>query len=305
MKGNYPVHVAARPQQIALWKNIFTEVFDGVSKLESNPDAILTLIPTPTKQFLQGTDQDISQAMSTIFAGFGAQASQFDCPHILIGHFNVKGSKLPSGEVRIGMDIETSVDQMNLGNFSLGCLGHIHIEQCLGEKHFFSGPIYATKIDEIGPKGFWIHEFNNSTIPESTFIETPHKKLVRIINNFTDGMSIDEFPGILNGACQLNDVEGAYVRYDITVWQDEAGQVDKEQIKEDFKLAGAVDVDIRIIRLPRQTVRAEAVLKAENLRDKIQKMAEIKGEEVSWSILVKAEALEGKPADELIKAVTG
>ena len=49
VKGNYPVHVAARPQQIALWKNIFTEVFDGVSKLESNPDAILTLIPTPTK----------------------------------------------------------------------------------------------------------------------------------------------------------------------------------------------------------------------------------------------------------------
>jgi exonuclease SbcD len=311
VKGDYPVHVASRPEQIYLIPDYSADKqghFVDIEHLYHPKDilSVLALIPTPTKQFLQGTDQDIGQAMSAVFAGFGAQAAEHDCPHILIGHWNVSGAVLSTGQVMTGRDIEISVDQMMLANPDLVCMGHIHKAQQLGDRTFYSGSIYRNNWGELEDKGFYLHDITETTCGRTVltnFVKTPTRKLVRIINNFTEEMPIDEFPGILMGACQLNDCEGAFVRYDITVWQDEAGKIDKQAIKEDFMNVGALDVDVRIIRIPRQTVRSEAVLKAETLRDKIQKMAEIKNEECSWSILTKAEALEAKPAEELIKAV--
>ena len=302
-RGKHFVHVASVPEQVFLTAG---DVYmrPGIGNIK--PNAVLTLIPTPTKQFLQGTDQDISQAMSAVFAGFGAQAAQHKAPHILVTHLNVNGCRLANGQIRTGMDIEVSVDQMNLGNFDLGCLGHIHIEQCLGEKYFFSGPIYATKIDEDGRKGFWIHEFPKTPMGvfSHRFTETPAKKLLRLHHDFVKDPPIDELDIVLY-QFERSEIEGSFVRCDFTVYQDEAGKISKETITSFYKSAGALDVDIRIIRVPRETVRAEAVLKADRLRDKIVKMAEIKNETVSEGILTKADQLEDMQADELIKAVAG
>ena len=88
------------------------------------------------------------------------------------------------------------------------------------------------------------------------------------------------------------DVRQAYARLDITVWQDQAREIDKDKLRRFFLAGGALDLDIRIVRVPRHNVRAEAVLKAERLRDKIRRMAELRGEEVEWSILAKADSLE-------------
>ena len=49
---------------------------------------------------------------------------------------------------------------------------------------------------------------------------------------------------------------------------------------------------VSIIRKPRETVRAEKVLEAETLPEKLEAMAELRGEEVSGSILEKATSLE-------------
>ena len=132
----------------------------------------------------------------------------------------------------------------------------------------------------------------------SNFIETPAKKMTRFSYDFTE-YDVKPLP------CEAEGVKDTYVRLDYKVWQDEAGAIDKDAITRELLSAGALDVDIRIIRVPRQNVRSEAVLKADRLRDKIQKMAELKGEEVEWSILMKAELLEDMVADELIATVSG
>jgi hypothetical protein len=88
------------------------------------------------------------------------------------------------------------------------------------------------------------------------------------------------------------EVDGAYVRYDVTVFQDEAANINKSDIEAYAKELGALDVDIRIIRIPRETVRSESVLKADSLRLKLLAMAELRGETISESVLKKADLLE-------------
>jgi hypothetical protein len=127
---------------------------------------------------------------------------------------------------------------------------------------------------------------------KSTFIETPCRKLARRSDDFTT-----DKPGEL---ISLDGMEGAFVRYDITCWQDAAAGFDKEAIRKSFMDAGAIDADIRIIRKPRQTVRSETVLKSETLRDKLIAMATLKEETVPESILLKADALENTPVNELV-----
>jgi len=304
VQGKRPIHVASTPTQLLLYGGKFyPTVSDGYSPSLGGftPDAVLSLIPQPTKQFFQtqagiaDSDKEIGAAMSALFAGFGAQAEQYHAPHVLVGHWNVSGSALSNGQTLVGLDIEISVDQMMLAQPELICLGHIHKSQKLGICAFYPGSLYHQSWGEMENKGFFIHEVQEDILDSSVFVETPTKKLTRFNHDFTNGSTQEEI--------RPESVTGSYVRIDYKVWQDEAGTIDKEAITERLKAAGALDVDIRLVRIPRQNVRSEAVLKTEHLRDKIQKMAELKGEEVEWSVLMKAESLEGRASEELIEAV--
>ncbi len=303
-RGKYPIIVATTPQQIYLEEGgLFDRPAGG-----KTPEAVITLIPQPTKQFFQtkagieAGDAEIGQAMSGLFAGFGAQAAAYPgVPHILVGHWNVNGCRLAGGQIRTGMDIEVSVDQMNMGGFTLGCLGHIHKAQTLGEKYFYSGPIYSTKIDEEGPMGFWIHNVVPEDCPIASghkFIETPCKRTVRIQDDLTVKSSDP------SNAFTAN-VSGVSVRYEISIYQDEAGEVDKEKLKSEFLSRGAVDVDIRINAVPRVNVRSESVLAAETLRDKLSMRAKLAGEEIDPIVLDMADVLEVTPTEDLLKMVMG
>jgi exonuclease SbcD len=277
-QGAHKIVVASNPDQI----NIRNEV-------------IISLIPQPTKQFFHSqsgiaeSNVEITQAMNGLFMGMGARASEYpDVPHILVGHWNVAGSKLSTGQVLVGHEIDIPYDSMMLADPDLICLGHIHLPQQIGDRAFYSGSLYSLNWGEMERKGFYIHTLDGKKLIESRFIETPTKKLVRFAFDQTStdpgiNMSFDE---------SLEYISGAYVRIDITTWQDEASKINKEELSESLKRYGALDVDIRIIRVPRQTVRSESVLKVNTLRDKIKAMAELRGETVSESVLHKADLLE-------------
>lgn len=289
VRGNYPVHVATNPEQIEM------------------AGAILTLIPQATKQFFQTSsdirqsDQEISAAMSALFAGFGAQA-EGKGPHILVYHGGISGAKVPNGYVPIGMEIEVSTDQMMLANPDLGCLGHIHQAQQLGDRFFYAGPIYATKIDETGPNGFWIHEIGSIFSVIHNFVHTPDKLRTRLEYDFTSNGPVENFLEVVKGL-PLEDTLNAWVRLDFKVWQDQAAVLDREKIRSYLVDSGALDVDIRIIRVPRQTVRSAEVLNFDRLRDKLRAMASMKSEEVGEGILSKADFLEDRQAEELLGEV--
>ena len=295
----YDVTVSSLPEQLYLYQGALYR-----RKMVGNlqPEAVISMIPQPTKRFFQSassiqtSDQEVGQAMSGLFMGF--RAGEYKCPHILVYHGGVSGARLPSGQISIGLDIEVSTDQMMLALPDLVCMGHIHQKQQIGDRSFYSGPIYATKIDEQGPNGFYIHHIPDD--PEEhrhVFIETPCKKTVRYTFDYTVSIKpLDD---------DAENVAGSHVRIDAKVWQDEVQKIDFDAMKSELLRWGAESVDIRIIRVPRENVRAEAVLKAESLREKVQRMAELRSEEIGLSVLLKAEALETKPADELFGAITG
>lgn len=297
-KGTYDVFVAARPVQVHLEDGFFFDRPAG----DRESECVVTLIPQPTKQFFQTesgikqADQEIGAAMSSLFAGFGAQASNYNAPHVLVYHGGISGAKISNGQTLTGMDIEVSVEQLDLTGADVHCCGHIHLPQKLGSHTFYSGSIYAKDFGELHPHGFFIHELDGHDVT-TRFIETPTKKLVRYRFNQTEGDKAVVFP--------FEEVAGAMVRIDLTTWQDEAGEIDRDSITANLKRWGAVDVDIRIIRRPRENVRSEAVLKVDRLRDKLVAMAELKNELISESMLQKADSLESMTADELINMMAG
>ncbi|MDP2643696.1 MAG: metallophosphoesterase [Desulfobacterales bacterium] len=283
------------------------------------PAAVITMIPPPTKQFFQsksdisGADQEIGEAMSGLFAGFGAQAAEYQSPHILVGHFNVAGSMLSNGQVRTGMDIEIGRDQIALAGADVVCMGHIHLPQQIGESGiFYSSSIYAVNAGEDHPHGFWIFDLDNPDkgYVARQFYETPCRKIVRFKEDFAtpDGvpaeysdvqyLSVSDGPG-------PGDHAGEHIRLDFTAWQDEVALIQKDAIIERFKQAGAESVEIRITPVPRVTVRAEAVLKAETLRAEIEAMANLRGEQVAPEVLDMADLLEGTPTEKLLQMMTG
>jgi len=244
--------------------------------------------------------------MNGLFAGFGAKASEFDCPHILVGHWNVSGSILPTGQVMTGKDIDIGFDQMMLARPDLIALGHIHKPQQIGDRAFYSGSLYPLTWGELEAKGFYVHTLDGHKLVESKFIETPIRKLCRVSADYTKEPLPEQCEGFayqLTSEIITSECEGASVRCDFTVWQDEAALIPKEGIKQLYLDAGALDVDIRINTVPRETIRAAAVMEAETLKDEFAEMAKIRGEEIDPEILSMAEKLETVPAEELLKTI--
>jgi DNA repair exonuclease SbcCD nuclease subunit len=300
-RGKNGIHVSSAPEQILLRQGDFYGHMIGSLK----PDAVISLIPQPTKQYfnqgnIQESNESISQAMNGLFAGFGAKAAEFPrVPHLLIGHWNVSGSKLSTGQVLTGQEIDISIDQMNFTNASAHLLGHIHMPQQLGDRTFYSGSLYPLSWGENHEHGFYIHEFDCDDLVKSEFVKTPCRKLVRFAVDLTTE-NIEYLDNFIIHHASTTDIKESYVRVDITTWQDEASKINKENITRQYLSYGAKDVDIRIIRVPRQNVRSETVLKVETLRDKLVAMAALNNETVPERILAKADALESTPAEDII-----
>lgn len=302
-RGKYDVHVSSMPEQIYM---IGEYLYDRPGIGNTKADAVLTLIPTPTKQFfgsdadIQTSNEQISQAMNGLFAGFGAKAADYPrVPHLLVGHWQVSGCKLSTGQVLTGQDISISVDQMSFTNASAHLLGHIHMPQQLGDRTFYSGSLYPLSWGENHEHGFFVHEFDCDDLVKSEFFKIPCRKLVRTTIDLTTE-SIEYLDNFIVHHASTADIKEAFIRVDITAWQDETGKINKEGITRQYLSYGAKEVDIRFIRIPRQSVRSETVLKVETLREKLVAMAAIKEENVSENILQKADELEAGIIEEAI-----
>lgn len=296
-RGMHDIRVASEPEQLYLSEGYLYSSLVGNKK----PGAILTMIPQPTKQYFKsdsgiaGTDQEISQALTGLFAGFGIKAEPYkSVPHILIGHWNVSGARLSSGQVMTGRDVEVNLDQMIMTGADLHLLGHIHAQQKLGDRTYYAGSLYHENWGEQEAKGFLIFDHVGEYEDDPRFVEVPCKRLARFVFDMTAGESIN---------VPAEQVAGAIVRIDVSAWQDETGLIDKDQITTRMKLWGAEVVDIRITPVPRVTVRAEAVLKADALRDKISRRAELVGDVIEEEKLQLADILEVTPSEQLVAGV--
>jgi DNA repair exonuclease SbcCD nuclease subunit len=311
IRAEYPVHIATRPQQIYLHSDgeIMDEVVNGYQL-----EAVISLIPAPTKKFFQtnsdikGSDAEIAQAMNGLFAGFGAKYQELvemygEMPHILVGHWNVTGSLISETQTLTGVDIEISKDQMALANADLVCLGHIHMHQLIGANIFFAGSIFRNNYGEMDEKGFYIHEITelSETARSLTpnFIKTPTRKLAKIESDLTVEGSLDEMDIVLYGF-EPEEIKDSVLRVTYKIYQDEAAKVDKKEVEDFYLSAGAKSVQVNFIRVPRENVRSQALLKLDTLREKLIENASLKNETVPESILIKADMLESMTHDDII-----
>ena len=144
----------------------------------------------------------------------------------------------------------------------------------------------------------------------SRFIKTPSRKRIKLSEDLTGAGVLADETGIplmemlLAGDAPV-DVKDAIVRIEFKIFQDEAAKINTNEIKASLISSGAKEVDIRVIRIPRENVRSQKLLRLTSLRDKLIEMAALKNETVPASILEKADRLEAEDADKIVQMIAG
>jgi len=325
MKAKYPIWVSEVPEMLYVYEGNIHNFPAGVGK---NPDAVISMIPTPTKKFfknddagIEQTDKEIGNAMSALFAGFGSQASKHECPHIMNAHFQVGGAYVSdSQQLKTGIDIEVSKDQLAMANADLLCFGHIHLAQEIMPNAFYSGEIRCMEYRKKPHKtGFYIHEIRKidgldmksketSVLRpvESRFIETPSRKLVKAEIDLIGKSPLSHtcLASYILDEIGIDHIKDASVKIEIKVYQNDVEKIDKKQIEETLIEDGsAADVDVHPIIIPRVNVRSEKILHLETLPDKLKEMARLNEDTVPDAILSKAHILETQTHEDIIKQI--
>ena len=304
--SQHNVFVAVSPCQAVLCNGILYSLEDH-PKYKPVDAALVSFVPTPTKRYWAdfmenpGSDDDLAAAMSPIFAGFGAVAEGYGCPHILVGHFSVRGAAINERQIMIGRDIEIGRDQIALARADVVCLGHIHMAQKIEPNIFYCGSLHRINFGEREDKGFYIHNLfqDGGGLQWSEFVRSPVKGLVRLDFDMVNPTAYD-----LAGV--VNRIAGADILVSIRNYADEAEKIDEGAIENFFLDRGALAVTMRIQRVPRENVRSENILVLSGLRDKVLEMARVNGEAAPpESVLLKADMLEAESADEVLDLVKG
>jgi DNA repair exonuclease SbcCD nuclease subunit len=100
------------------------------------------------------SNQMIQDAVKGIMTGFGAISADAKCPVIFIGHCNVSGAVLSTGQTLLGQDIIFSKHDLLLAQADYYALGHIHKAQEICPDMWYAGSIYHINFGEPEKKCF-------------------------------------------------------------------------------------------------------------------------------------------------------
>jgi len=309
IKGKYNIWVSEKPEQLYLLHDQICPV--GEDDYPSSILAVISAIPAPTKQHFQTdsgvaeSDEEIANAMSNIFSGFGASASQIKAPHIINGHFQIGSALISETQILTGRDIEISQDQISLANADLVCLGHIHYPQQIGKNIFYAGSIYRKTWGEMEEKGFYVHKVIGGFLPESTFLEIPTRKLIKFELDLTPSGAMDDRNEMITSFVvnNQNDLKDSKLKCVFTLFRDDRARINKKVIEDGFINYGVNSVSIDLVLLPRENVRSQDFLKLETLAEKLEEQAKIKDWDIPEGVIEKAELLESKSSEDIIKNI--
>ncbi|MDO9529665.1 MAG: metallophosphoesterase [Syntrophales bacterium] len=304
LKGKNSIFVTDRPEQVYL---LDSGQFVTNLATYDKPVALLSLLPSVTKanvvngngngnQSTQRSNEQTADLLRDILVAWGevnqsirlSRGSTSGIPAIMVGHFTVTGSVLPTGHQMIGKELELTVGDLRLAGANLVCLGHIHKSQSWGEISY-CGSITRLNYGDAGDhKGFYIHELSKQELA-SRFIETP-ARVMRVVKPMNDIPSTDDLGDIAAGDC---------VKLTFEISEEDLSKVNEEAIRQAALAKGAAEIKIEKIIIPKNTVRAEGISRLKNAEDKLRKWAELTGVEVNENMLKKLSDLEtiNDPAD--------
>ena len=332
VSGKNPIHVSTKPEQIYLRSRLVNKtvpahnVYSWVTETDiagtmipiNEIILIVTQIPAPTKEHWknrQGAEtdnQNIAQAMGSIFSGFGQAAKQFpQVPHILNGHFSMKGSKISETQTLPGTDISIDTETLSMAQADLCCLGHIHMAQGYGFPTiniFHSGSIYRKDFGEQGmDKGFYVHDICDDNEPNChEFVKVPTREMVQLDYDLikNDELLNDNFiwqvvQDII--ASPGTGKPGFWVKIKITLWIDDIRRINQSALKQGIVESGADNVILEINRVRRENSREETILRAELLVDKVRALAEHRCQPAPDGVFEMLEKVETLSAEDLVK----
>lgn len=259
----------------------------------------ISAIPYPSKSALmrwlpEGTDQDTSDAIANnalrqIIRGFAATHSETpDVPHILMYHGNVTGCRVESGQIMLGGDVMISAADLEESGADYIALGHIHGYQVLGTKCVYSGSIYHTDFGEVEPKYMVVGEISDEGATwEAVRLPSRPKVNVEALVLLTDEGHHDITITDMDALIASDDAD-VKIKYRIAE-SDVSGF--NEQALASF-VPDAYSVRYERIVLPRERVRAENIVEARTLREKLISYATVIDAELPEGVLAKADSIE-------------
>lgn len=304
--------------------NLFREEKQDPGSVE----AVVSMVPGITKKYwgsaadIEGADREISEAMGDIFGGFAAGFvdRMYNCPHILVGHFSVEGAVIMENQTMTGREVVVTADQLRMSGADLVCLGHLHKAQKIESNIYYNGSLYPLNFGEIEAKGFWIHEdVQEGEEFESRFVEIPSRKMIKMEFDFTDEAVPDITLRLQEALLKFNEdytanalrsdkksiaLDNVVFRGVFRVWQDQAAEIDQAAVARSSAALGVGRTDVQVIRVPRENVRSERLLRLDSLREKVQERAALAGEDVAESILRKCDVLEMTDLDGVVAGIT-
>jgi len=323
ISGKYPIHVSITAEQIYL---VQYAGLDGGSWITNPRDCldgdcsllVVSQAPPPKKEHWkhrQGAEKDnfnIAEAMGSIFAKFGSDANEFfpDTPHILNGHFSLKGSKISETQLLPGGEISIDPTTLSMANADLYCLGHIHFAQKYdlpnGQRAFHSGSIFRKDFGERSEdKGFYIHNIIDNAAP-SEFVKTPTRELIQLdcdcikMPIFLNDIELDFAEVVLSGIEVVGIPKDAWVKVVITAWIDDIRMINQAKVKRLLLKAGASNVTIEIERVRRENSREDEIIKAVSLPDKVKALANHRCQPAPDGVMEMLEKVETLSPEDLI-----
>lgn len=308
LKTVYPVYVTERPEQICLTlDNVFqpwNDVVATISFAEGMFKTLISCLPTITKGnvlaytsgSVEDTTRETQDLIRDMFHAWGVVNEQVRAegiPTVMVGHGTLTGSRLSTGQVMTGKDLEFSLSDLALAKCDIYCFGHIHLRQEFSlpnstARFFFSGSITRLNHGETESKGFYIHQIEDGEI-DSRFIETP-ARVMRTLKQ----------EGLPDVNCVQDVHEGENVRIVYQVAEADVGKVDEEAIRQEALARGAADVKIEKLIIPTVRVRAEGISKEHTLTAKLDKWAETTGQTDPEDLYDKLANLEVREVEDII-----
>lgn len=241
------------------------------------------LLPWFDKSYLAGqvendlassatTDELAIQAVRGYLTAFQGRNRDPRTVVLGVGHVNIGGSVVSSGQTLIGRTVELSPSDLARTSADLWALGHIHRSQSWaagGCSVHYAGSLERLDFGEPEAKGWLAHIVNLvetdaglEKVVESVFVELPATKIVRLEpsdEQLRAWISGEDDPG--------EDLAGAKVRIRWKVTPEALGELDLDLIRSKIEALGAAEVKLDPIVRAQVAVRSEALAAGAGLDD--------------------------------------
>jgi len=278
LESSYPIFTTERAETIWLTNSgLF------VTEQPTSPAALIHLLSYPEKAwFLSGkeslsideSNRLIQEALQKIFAGFGAISMDAKCPVILLGHGNIAGARLCSGQDLVSQDIMLSKHDLMQARADIQCWGHIHECQEVSRYIWYSGSTNHNNWGEVTPRFILLHEIERGSC-QTTKIQIPSRPL-SLHEAMWDPKSGWDDDG-------ERDWEGAELRIRVRLLREHSDLITDEQIQHNYP--GAHSYKIERIIVPEERLRAANIVKARTLAEKVTEWGSVVDKDVPPEVL--------------------